>query len=125
MKQILRTTSLILIIVSLFALVSCAEKVDATGLWENATYLSDTTVGKGEKTVTVTVVAGDQSITLTVYENGIINDASFFDTCNGIKADWSADQAWWAFKQSGEMLNYGVNDAKISGGENFTIEYTK
>lgn len=136
MKQILRTTSLILIIVSLFALVSCAEKVDATGLWENATYLSDTTVGKGEKTVTVTVVAGEQSITLTVktdkdtlgealYENGIINDASFFDTCNGIKADWSADQAWWAFKQSGEMLNYGVNDAKISGGENFTIEYTK
>ena len=136
MKKILQTTSLILVIVSLFALVGCAEKVDATGLWENATYLSDTTVGKGTKTVTVEIIAAEQSITLTVktdkedlgaalYELGIINDATFFDTCNGIKADWDADQAWWAFKQNGEMLNYGVGDAEISGGESFSIEYTK
>ena len=136
MKKILQTTSLILVIVSLFALVGCAEKVDATGLWKNATYLSDTTIGKGAKTVTVEIVAAEQSIMLTVktdkdnlgealYENGIINDATFFDTCNGIKADWNADQAWWAFMQDGKMLNYGVGDAKISGGESFSIEYTK
>ena len=135
-KTLLQTYTLILCIVSIFALVSCAEKVDATGLWENATYFSDAAVGKGEKTVTVEIIAEDQSITLTVktdkedlgaalYEYGIINDPSFFNTCNGILASWEKDQAYWAFKSEGKMLNYGVGDAKISGGESFSIEYTK
>ena len=135
-KTLIQTSSVILVLVSLLSLVSCFDKVEATGLWESATYLSDTTVGNGSKTVTVEVVAGDQSIIITVktdkdnlgealYENGIINDAVFFDTCNGIKAEWNTDQAWWAFKQDGQMLPYGVSDAKINGGESFCIEYSK
>ena len=134
-KTLLSASALILAVITLLCFVSC-EKVDATGIWENATYLSDTTVGKGEKTVTVEIVAAEQSITLTLktdkndlgtalYELGIINDPAFFDTCNGILASWEKDQAYWAFKQNGKMLNYGVNDAKISGGESFSIEYTK
>ena len=135
-KTLIQSSAVILVIVSLLSLVSCFDKVEATGLWEDAVYLSDTTVGKGEKTVTVEIIAEEQSIILTVntdkdnlgdalFENGIINDASFFDTCNGIKADWNADQAWWAFKQDGQMLSYGVGDAKISGGESFQIQYAK
>ena len=123
-------------LVTLLCFVSCEEKVEKTGLWESATYLSDTTVGIGEKTVTVDIVAGDQTISLTVktdketlgealYELGIINDPSFFDTCNGMVASWDKDQAYWGFKQDGKMLNYGVGDAKINGGESFSIEYTK
>ncbi|MBP3375353.1 MAG: DUF4430 domain-containing protein [Clostridia bacterium] len=134
-KTLLSASALLLAVITLLCFVSC-EKVDATGIWENATYLSDTTVGKGEKTVTVEIVAAEQSITLTVktdkndlgaalYELGIINDPAFFDTCNGMLASWEKDQAYWAFKQNGKMLNYGVNDAKISGGESFSIEYTK
>ena len=134
-KTLLSASALILAVITLLCFVSC-EKVDATGIWENATYLSDTTVGKGEKTVTVEIAAAEQSITLTVktdkddlgaalYELGIINDPAFFDTCNGMLASWEKDQAYWAFKQDGKMLNYGVNDAKISGGESFSIEYTK
>ena len=106
------------------------------GIWDDATYTSDTTLGEGEKTVTVEVVAADYSVTLTVktdeenlgdalYKLGIINDPSFFDTCNGMLASWEKDQAYWCFKQDGKKLNYGVGDAKISGGESFSIEYTK
>ena len=134
-KTLLSASAVILAVITLLCFSSC-EKVDATGIWENATYLSDTTVGKGEKTVTVEVIAADQSVTLTVktdkedlgaalFELGIINDPAFFDTCNGMLASWEKDQAYWAFKQDGKMLNYGVNDAKISGGESFSIEYTK
>ena len=134
-KTLVSASALLLAVITLLCFVSC-EKVDATGIWENATYLSDTTVGKGEKTVTVEIVAAEQSITLTVktdkddlgaalYELGIINDPAFFDTCNGMLASWEKDQAYWAFKQDGKMLNYGINDAKISGGESFSIEYTK
>ncbi len=135
-KTLLSASAAILAVITLFCFVSCAEKVDATGIWESATYLSDTTVGKGEKTVTVEVVAAEQSVTLTIktnkddlgsalYELGIINDPAFFDTCNGMLASWEKDQAYWGFKQDGKMLNYGVNDAKINGGESFSIEYTK
>ncbi len=137
MKKTLKNLTLIILsLILLFSFFACEKKVDAKGLWENATYLSDTTVGKGEKSVTVEIVAADQSITLTVktdkddlgaalYEHGIINDPSFFDTCNGILASWEKDQAYWAFKCDGKMMNYGVDDQKIVGGESFTLEYTK
>ena len=135
-KTLLSSSAVILAVITLFCLVSCEKKVDATGIWENATYPSDTTVGKGEKTVTVEIIAGDQSVTLTVktdkddlgaalYELGIINDPAFFNVCNGMLASWEKDQAYWGFKQDGKTLNYGVNDAKINGGESFSIEYTK
>ena len=128
--------TVLLSILLLLSLVSCNETVEKTGLWEIATYTSDTTLGNGEKTVTVEVVAEGQSITITIktdkdnlgaalYEHGIVNDPSFFDVCNGMLASWEKDQAWWAFKSGGEMLNYGIDVAEINGGESFSIEYTK
>lgn len=137
MKKILSASALILALITIFSFVSCdmGESVPE-GIWDDATYTSDTTLGEGEKTVTVEVVAADYSVTLTVktdeenlgdalYKLGIINDPSFFDTCNGMLASWEKDQAYWCFKQDGKKLNYGVGDAKISGGESFSIEYTK
>ena len=144
MKKLLAALLIILSMISLFAFVSCdtAEEVNNEsgdtlgGLWADAKYTSDTTIGEGAKTVTVAIVAEGKTVTLTVktdednlgdalYDLGIINDASFFDVCNGILASWAQDQAYWAFKQNGKMLNYGVGDAKINGGESFSIEYTK
>ena len=65
-KTIVSAISVILSVVCILCLVSCAEKVDATGLWESATYLSDTTLGKGEKTVSFTVEVEEQIITITL-----------------------------------------------------------
>ena len=130
------TVSLLALAALLLCAAACGEKVDASGIWENAEYLSDTTVGNGNKTVTLTVTAEGQSVVLTVktdkdtlgdalYELKIVNDASFFDTCIGMKADWEKDKAYWAFKIDGQMASYGIGDAKIEGGESFTFEYTK
>ena len=137
MKTAIKSTlAIVLSIAFILCLASCGEKVDATGLWENATYLKDTIVGKGAKTVLVDIEAGEQKITLTVktdkatlgealYELGVINDASFFDTVNGIKADWNADKAYWAFYKGEEYMMVGVGDAEISGGEHYRLVYTK
>jgi hypothetical protein len=148
MKKILSALLIILSILSVICLVArdsgevetaptpSEETLEAVGLWADAKYLASREIGKGSKTVTVTVVADGKSIALTVktdkedlgaalYELGIINDPTFFDTCNGILASWEKDQAYWGFKQDGKMLNYGVGDAKINGGESFSIEYTK
>ena len=136
-KTAVKILSIIITIFCIFSLVACNQsKVDATGLWENATYLSNTTIGNGHKTILVDVEVTDQKITLTIktdketlgealYEHGLINDPSFFDTLNGMKADWDKDSAYWAFYTGTEMINYGVNDEKIEDGEHFRLVYTK
>lgn len=135
-KSVVSAISLLLSVIFIFCFVSCAEKVDATGLWESATYLSDTTIGNGSKTVSFDVEAGDQKITITLktdkamlgeamFEHGLINDASFFNILNGIEASWENDQAYWAFYQGDKMMPYGVNDEAISDGASYRFVYTK
>lgn len=145
--------AMLLAIVMILSVASCGEKapaettpkaetpsadssIEATGLWASAKYLKDTTVGEGAKSVIVDIEADGKKITLTIktdkatlgealYENEIINDASFFDTANGIKADWSADQAYWGFYQGDDYMMVGVGDATIAGGEHYRLVYTK
>ena len=135
-KTILSTTAVILVVLSLFCFVGCEDRTDATGLWENATYTSDVTLGEGAKVVTFDVEAGDKKITVTLktdketlgeamFEQGLINDPSFFDTLNGIVASWSNDKAYWAFYPGETMAPYGVNDQQINGGESFRFVYTR
>ena len=136
-KTILSVTSVILVVISLLCFVSCDNKgVEKTGVWENATYTSDVTLGEGSKTVTFDIEAEGKKITITLktdketlgaamYEQGLINDPSFFDTLNGMLASWDKDKAYWAFYQGETMMPYGVNDQEISGGESFRFVYTK
>ncbi len=139
MKTTIKLTAILIsTVILLCSLPSCDEKVDATGLWENATYLSDTTLGEGKNTVKVDIVAGEQSVTLTIktdketlgealYEHKIINDPSFFNTCNGIVADWDKDKAYWAFHVDGAAAMYGVGDEKavVSSEADYRIVYTQ
>lgn len=124
-----------LLLVAVFCLASC-NKIDAEGLWESATYRKDATVGEGSKEVKITVEVEEQFITLTLktdqkmlgdalFAEGLINNATFFDTLNGIKADWDKDQAYWAFYKGEEYMMVGVNDTAISGGESYRFVYTK
>ena len=135
-KSIVSTVSIVLALLCLLCLASCGEKVEETGLWEGATYLSDTILGKGEKTVSFDIEAEEQVITITLktdkatlgeamYEHGLINDASFFNVLNGIEASWEQDQAYWAFYQGEDFMMVGVDEAEISGGEHYRFVYTK
>lgn len=112
------------------------EEIEATGLWANATYRSNVTLGKGAKTVSFTVEAEGKMITVNLktdkptlgeamYEHELINDPSFFDTLNGILASWAQNQAYWAFYEGDIMMPYGVNDQNIDGGEAYRFVYTK
>ncbi len=139
MKQTIKiTTSIILVLTLLFCAVACGSDIDTSSLWENAIYSEDTTLGEGANTVTVKISAGDKSVTLTVstdkatlgealYEHGLVNDMSFFDTCNGIKADCDADAAYWAFYIGDESTpaKYGIGDEKATtaGAPSYRIVY--
>ena len=136
-----RTISIALLIVCLFSFVACKESIDATGLWENATYLQDTEFGEGAKTVKVEVKVEEQMVTFTIntdkktvgealVENDLIaGDEGAFGLyvkkVNGITADYDIDQSYWAFYINGEMAMTGVDMTDIDENATYRLEYTK
>lgn len=142
MKQTMKiTTSLLLVVMLLFCAVSCAEKVDATGLWENATYRSDKTFGKGEITVQLEVKVEDQSVTFTVktdeetlgaalLEHKLIEGEEgqyglYVKKVNGITADYDVDRSYWGLFKNGEYCMTGVDTTPIADGEHYELVYSK
>ena len=112
-----------------------------TGLWENATYLTDTEVGQGSKSFSLEVKADNQQVKITVHtdeatvgaallaNNIIAGDESqyglYVKTVNGIIADYDVDQTYWAFYIDGEYAMTGVDGTDIKEGSVYTLERTK
>lgn len=124
-----------------FSIAACGNKVDKEGLWEQATYLKDTTIGKGDTSFEVEIAIGGQSITLTVktdaetvgealLQNGIIDgDDSeyglYVKKVNGVTADYDKDKAYWAFYIDGEYAMTGVDSTTIDPNATYKLEYAK
>jgi hypothetical protein len=142
MKKMIRSVVLVALVLSfVLCLVSCNEKIDAEGLWENATYRSDKEFGKGEKTVEVEVKVEEQSVTFTIHTDAETLGAALLEheliagedgqygiyvkTVNGILADYDINKSYWGFYQNGEYLMSGVDTTAIVGGEHFEIVYSK
>lgn len=134
MKRIINTSVALVVVLVLLLAVGCGKE-QPTGLWADATYTEDTTLGNGAKSVTVQVSAEETTVTFTIktdketlgaalYELELVNDASFFDTLNGIKADWDKDQAYWAFYVGDDYATVGANETVIKGGESYKFVYT-
>ena len=138
MKKIL-TSLLLLLLAAVLAcgLISCAD-IDKTGDWETATYDRDTKLGKGDKTITVQVIADGQTLTFTVktdkenLEDALVEvdlidgDESAFGLyikkVNGIVADYDTDKTYWAITKSGEET-LGAKSTLIADGDCY--EFTK
>lgn len=136
-----RTVSIALLFICIFSLVACGNSVDKTGLWENATYLQDTELGEGAKTVTVEVKVEEQTVTFTIntdkktvgealIENKLVEGDQgayglYIKKVNGITADYDIDQSYWAFYINGEMAMTGVDLTDIDENATYRLEYTK
>ncbi len=139
MKNTIKITSaLVLAIMLVVVTAACSDKAEQTDLWENAVYLSDTTLGEGENTVEVELTTQEKTIMFTIntdkptlgqalYELELVNDPEFFDVCNGIKADWDKDNAYWALYVGNDMAQYGIGDerAVTTDEPTYKIVYTK
>ena len=131
------TLSLVFII----CLASCGNTIAKEGLWEDATYRKDTTLGGGETTVLVEVKVDDQSVTFTIKtDKTTLGDALlehelldgedseyglYVKVVNGITADYDVDQSYWGFYKDGEYLMSGVDTTEINDGEHYEIVYSK
>ena len=141
MKKTFKSSiSLILAIVLVLSFVAC-NKVDAAGLWENATYLNDTELGEGDKTLTVEVKVEEQSVIFTIHtDKDTVGDALiehdlitgdegayglYVKVVNGMTADYDIDQSYWAFYIDGEMAMTGEDGTDITEGTAYQLVYAK
>ena len=142
MKMMKSTVAVLLAVLCLFSFVACGNAEEPkTGLWANATYTKDTTLGDGAKTVVVEVKAEETAVTFTVktdkttvgdalLEHGLIaGDESeyglYVKVVNGITADYDVDQSYWAFYVNDEYAMTGVDATDITEGVTYQLVYTK
>lgn len=142
MKNTYRNTvSIMLLIALLMSITSCGNGKESEDLWKNATYTENAEIGKGDKTLTIKVSAGDKAVTITVYtDKETLGDALtecdlisgengpyglYVKTVNGIYADYDTTKAYWALNKIGAQNTLGVDSEKISDGDQFEFKYTK
>lgn len=120
---------------------STEDQISKTGLWKDATYLSNKEFGEGKNTAKVEVKVADQMITFTIHtdketvgaalmEHELISGEDgayglYIKKVNGITADFDVDQSYWAFYINGEYAMTGVDTTKIKEGEIYQLAYTK
>ena len=140
-KTVHSALGILLSLLFVVCLVSCGNTVNATGVWEKATYLKNAEFGKGATTVQVEVSAEEQSVTFTLHtDKTTLGDALlehkliageesayglYVKVVNGMTADYDVDQSYWAFYKDGEYMMTGVDGTEISDGEHYELVYTK
>jgi uncharacterized lipoprotein YehR (DUF1307 family) len=138
MKKILKSSVLVIFaLVCLLGLTACGNEVSKDSLWENATYLEDTTLGEGSTTFKMVVTAGENSITFTVNTNKetvgaalsehkiIEGENGLYTKVNGITADYNVDQSYWSFYVNDAYATEGMDTTKIEKDATYKLEYTK
>ena len=131
---------LVVIAVGLFFLPE-EKSPDNTGVWENAIYMKNTTLGTGENTLTVTVKAEEKSVEFTIKtDKTVVGDALkehklidgeegpyglYVKVVNGIEADYDKDQSYWSFEKDGEAMLTGVDSTELKNGDRYTLVRTK
>ncbi|MEE0947085.1 MAG: DUF4430 domain-containing protein [Acutalibacteraceae bacterium] len=142
MKRIINTTLALLLVLALtLSFAACGQKTAVDELWQEATYLTDTTLGNGEKTLSLEVCAGEKTVKFTVktdkntvgdalLENKLIEGEDsqyglYIKKVNGITADYDIDQSYWAFYINGEYATSGVDTTDIDQTAVYKLEYAK
>ena len=141
MKKILSQILLLALCLScIFSFASCS-KTQPKGLWENALYNEDTTLGEGAKTVTVEFEMQEKTITFSLKTDkstvgealldcGLIEGEEgayglYIKKVNGVTADYDIDQSYWAFYENGAYAMAGVDMTEIDESVTYKLAYTK
>lgn len=140
-KRLLSLVSLLLVVLLIAAATvcfsSCAPKTTETG----ATITETHTVGEGATTITVSVVNDKkEAAVFTIHtnattlrgaleENNLVEGSDsqyglFIESVNGLRADYSANGAWWAIYIGSEMASTGVDGITLTDGGSYSLVYT-
>ena len=127
--------------VMLICVSGCQKQIENEDLWATAVYSEDTTLGDGEKELSLEVIAGEKSVVFTVNsdcetvgealaEHELVSGDDgpyglYIKTVNGILADYDINQSYWSFTKAGEYMTTGVDATEFSDGDKFELTYTK
>ena len=139
MKKLVSSLSVVALLLVCLLSVGCQAEPQVTGIWADATYTEDTTLGEGATVLTVVVGAEDKEVTFTIntdketvgaalVEVGIVEDADgdgMFTVVNGMTADYNVDQTYWAFYENDAYANQGMNDTAIADGVTYKLVHSK
>jgi outer membrane lipopolysaccharide assembly protein LptE/RlpB len=131
--------ALMLIIVMMISLASCDYFIrkDLPEIWQDATYVQDTELGEGSKTLVVKVEVEENTVTFTIHTDAetvgqalldlglIAGEESqyglYIKQVNGMTADYDIDQTYWAFYINGEYGMTGVDTTPIFESEVYSL----
>ena len=139
MKKIVSSLSVIALLLLCLLATGCQSEPEATGIWANATYTEDTTLGEGATILKVVVSAEEKEVTFTIntdketvgaalVEVGIVEDADgdgLFTVVNGMTADYNVDQTYWAFYENDVYAMTGMNDTAIAADVTYKLVRSK
>ena len=113
------------------------NEIPAEGLWKDAIYRVNKTLGSGAKTVQVEVKVSGKSVTLTLKtDKATLGDALvehslvegdqgayglYVKKVNGITADYDVDKSYWGFYKNGQYMMTGIDLTSISDGEHYEL----
>lgn len=135
--------ALMLVIVMMLSLASCDYFIrkELPEIWQDATYVKDTELGEGSKTLTVKVEVEENSVTFTIHTDaetvgdalldlGLIEGEEsqyglYIKQVNGMTADYDVDGTYWAFYINGEYAMTGVDTTPIAEGEIYSLVRSK
>ncbi len=109
-------------------------------VWDGATYTEDTELGEGDKIIHFSVKAEDRTVDFTIHtdaetlgealeENGLASGTEseyglLIDTVDGMYADYSTTQTWWALYVDGEMASTGVDGVMLDEDTTASFDLT-
>lgn len=137
MKKIVSSVSVVALLLLCLLSAGCQAEPAATGMWADATYTEDTTLGEGTTVLTVVVSAEDKEVTFTVNtdkttvgaalsEVGLIAGTDgMYTVVNGMTADYNVDQTYWAFYENDAYAMTGMDDTAIVAGVTYKLVRSK
>lgn len=137
MKKIVSSLSVFALLLACLLSVGCQAQPEATGIWADATYTEDTTLGEGATVLTVVVSAEDKEVTFTIntdkttvgealLEHALIEGTDgMYTVVNGMTADYNVDQTYWAFYENDAYAMTGMDDTAIADGVTYKLVRSK
>ena len=141
MKQVLKSTAIIVLIVimSCMALVSCNDKNDGS---EKMLYTEDTTLGEGKvqftfvcehidgKKITFKINTDKTTLSEALKDVNLIEGEDsqyglYVKKVNGITQDYDIDGSYWALYIDGEYAQTGVDSTTIDPVKTYTFKAEK
>lgn len=127
-KALLSVLSLVLVAAMALSFAACSNNDKTTGSVEKSFVFKVVDLDGTEKSFNITTDAATVGEALVAEEliSGTEDDYGLMvDTVNGIKYDYTADGAYWAFYINGELAMTGVDYTDITDGAAYSFVATK